>query len=333
VARKRRHQNEVFGLSFLDVICCGFGAVVLLLVIAKTAEPTLIAAQGQGLENLASKLADWLPQLEQRRQSLEQQLAAQREQRAAAHSRLARLELQVAAAEAERANQELEAEAAAVIEQRLATAKQALTAEMERLYRAGYQYSNTAVAGIPVDSEYIIFVIDTSGSMHSYAWPLVVEKLREALSVYPEVKGLQVMNDEGDYMFSQYTGQWIPDTPGRRQVILEQLATWQPFSDSNPVEGIIEALRAFYDPNKRISIYVFGDEFTGGSIQSVLDTVARINPRDNRGNLRVRIHGVGFPTQFIDSGQILPTGIRFATLMRNLCEANGGTFVGLQSLQ
>lgn len=333
MARKRRRENEVFGLSFLDAICCGFGAIVLLLVIAKTAEPTLIEARGQGLEDLATELADRLPELEQRRQSLEKQLAAQHEQLAAAHGRLARLKPQAAAAAAERAEQELEAQAAAAIEQRLATAKQELTAEMERLYRAGYQHSDTTVGGIPVDSEYIVFVIDTSGSMHSYAWSLVVEKLRETLSVYPEVKGLQVMNDEGDYMFSQYAGQWILDTPGRRQVILERLATWQPFSDSNPVEGIIGAIRAFYDPNKRISIYVFGDEFTGASIQSVLDTVARINPRDARGNPRVRIHGVGFPTQFIDSGQILPTGIRFATLMRSLCQANGGTFVGLQSLQ
>jgi F0F1-type ATP synthase membrane subunit b/b' len=332
MARKRRHENEVFGLSFLDAICCGFGAIVLLLVITKTAEPTLMKTRGQGLEELATELADRLPQLEQRRQNLEKQLAAQREQLTIARNRLARLEPLAAAAEAKRAEQELEAQAAAAIEQPLAIAKQELTAQMERLYRAGYQYSD-AVGGIPVDSEYIIFVIDTSGSMHSYAWPLVVQKLHETLSVYPDVKGLQVMNDEGEYMFPQYTGQWIPDTPGRRQVILEHLATWQPFSDSNPVEGIIGAIRTFYDPNKHISIYVFGDEFTGGSIQSVLDTVARINPRDTSGKPRVRIHGVGFPTQFTESGQILPTGIRFATLMRSLCQANGGTFVGLQGLQ
>ena len=71
-----------------------------------------------------------------------------------------------------------------------------------------------AVAGIPVDSEYIIFVIDTSNSMINYNWGLVQRKLREALDAYPEVKGMQIMNDDGHYMFPEYAGQWIPDSPG-----------------------------------------------------------------------------------------------------------------------
>ena len=41
--------------------------------------------------------------------------------------------------------------------------------------------SADAVAGIPVDSEYIIFVIDTSNSMINYNWGLVQRKLQEAL--------------------------------------------------------------------------------------------------------------------------------------------------------
>ncbi|MDP5072124.1 MAG: VWA domain-containing protein, partial [Congregibacter sp.] len=36
--RKRREMSE-FTLSFLDVICCGFGAVILLLMITKTVQP------------------------------------------------------------------------------------------------------------------------------------------------------------------------------------------------------------------------------------------------------------------------------------------------------
>jgi len=41
MARKKR-EAETFSLSFLDVICCGFGAVILLLVIAKIYEPVTI---------------------------------------------------------------------------------------------------------------------------------------------------------------------------------------------------------------------------------------------------------------------------------------------------
>ena len=41
---------------------------------------------------------------------------------------------------------------------------------------------------------------------------------------------------------------------------------------------------------------------------------------------RVRIHALGFPVR-PDAPQF--TSVRFATLMRELCARNGGTFVGL----
>ena len=124
-------------------------------------------------------------------------------------------------------------------------------------------FDDTTVGGIPVDSEYVIFVIDTSGSMYNYAWDLLLDKIIETLEIYPEVKGIQVMNDMGEYMFSRYAGKWIPDTPGRRKAIIDRLRTWNAFSNSSPVEGITQAVRRFYGPDKKISIYVFGDEFTG----------------------------------------------------------------------
>ena len=74
---------------------------------------------------------------------------------------------------------------------------------------------------------------------------------------------------------------------------------------------------------------VFGDEFTGRSIQQVIETVDRINRRDDAGNRLVRIHGVGFPVQFANPPQYQDTGIKFAILMRQLCAENDGTFVAL----
>ena len=52
------------------------------------------------------------------------------------------------------------------------------------------------------------------------AWPTVVSKMEEVLTVHPSVKGIQVMNDMGKYMFEGYAGKWIPDTPARRKEIL-----------------------------------------------------------------------------------------------------------------
>jgi hypothetical protein len=63
----------------------------------------------------------------------------------------------------------------AVITEQLAIARQSLTEEMKRLLD-GLEVRNNLIGGIPVDSEYIIFVIDTSGSMFSYAWERMMRR-------------------------------------------------------------------------------------------------------------------------------------------------------------
>ena len=218
-----------------------------------------------------------------------------------------------------------------IIEGTLARAQQELTEEMKRLLKNRPRQPDSSIGGIPVDSEYIIFIIDTSGSMQRNAWQLMQKKIRETLDVYPKVKGIQIMNDMGNYLFPQYRGKWIPDTPGRRKAIISVLGTWQSFSNSSPVEGITAAITTYYDPGKKISLYVLGDEFSGGNMQAAVDAVDRINKAGRDGTRRVRIHAVGFPTMLQDTRNTRNTGVRFATLMRVLCQRNGGTFVGLNT--
>lgn len=208
----------------------------------------------------------------------------------------------------------------------LASAKQTLTDEMQRLLGLDFKRDSGLVGGIAVDSEYIIFVIDTSGSMQSAAWNQVVRKVDETLSIYPRVKGIQVMNDMGDYMFPQYRGTWLEDGAGVRNRIIQTLSGWAPFSNSSPVEGIREAIDTYYDPSKNISIYVFGDDYTGDSVEEVVDAVDQINIADEMGRRRVRIHAVGFPVYLDQPNARI---YRFAALMRELAYRNDGTFVGL----
>ena len=183
------------------------------------------------------------------------------------------------------------------------------------------------IGGIPVDSEYIIFVVDTSGSMQENHWDTARKMMQEILDIYPKVKGIQVMDDEGAYMFDGYRGQWIADTPARRKAIMDRFKTWTSFSNSSPVEGLLAAIRTFWSADKKVSIYYFGDDYPGESIQAVIDQVDRANHSET-GERRVRIHAIGFPMpprapQF--------GNVRYTALMRALCERNGGTFVGLQS--
>ena len=329
----KRRGPEEFSLSFLDVICCGFGAVILLLIITKTVQPQIIEASAVNLEGLVADLQQQVFEIRGESRILNRDLNAKHEQLSEYEKKIAILRGQMANAKSRYDSIQLETNSNDVITQQLAVARQSLTAEMKRLLGSQHLSKNNLIGGIPVDSEYIIFVIDTSGSMFSYSWERMIAELEDTLSIYPEVKGIQIMNDMGNYMFSRYRGQWIPDTEGRRKIIVQNLRNWNVFSNSSPVEGITQAIRTFYDPNKKISIYVFGDEFTGDSIAQVVDTVDRINQEDANGNRRVRIHGVGFPVQFIRAPHLQTTGIRFATLMRELAYRNGGTFVGLNDFR
>ena len=330
--RRRRRNVEAFSLSFLDCICCGFGAIILLLVLSKIYEPVIIEKTQDDLESLIALLQQELFEIRGETTVLNRELDDVREQTSDTKLRLARLQGELNTVRGQYAATQRESEST-FDEGDLRRTKQRLTEEMRRLQPYYRRADDDAVAGIPVDSEYIIFIIDTSGSMFSYAWERMLLEMEATLDIYPEVKGIQVLNDMGNYLFSRYRGEWIPDTPARRSLILQNLRNWNVFSNSSPVEGITNAVRTFYDPDKKISIYVFGDEFTGASIQEVVQTGDRLNAEAASGERRVRIHAVGFPVQFIRPPELQATGVRFATLMRELTLRNGGSFVGLNDFR
>ncbi|MCH1459253.1 MAG: VWA domain-containing protein [Luminiphilus sp.] len=329
---KRRPAPEI-SLSFLDVICCGFGAVILLLMITKTVEPQVLEESTVIAEGRVAELTEQLFEIRGETTVLNRDLAAKQEQISEFEEQIAILQGALASSKSRYDSLQTTRNANSIVEAQLAIARQELSEEEERLLGRDAERKNQLIGGIPVDSEYIIFIIDTSGSMFSYAWDRMLREMEATLNIYPNVKGIQVMNDMGNYLFSRYAGQWIPDTPARRQLILRNLANWNAFSNSSPVEGITQAVRSFYDRDKKISIYVFGDEFTGRSIEDVVLTVDKLNAEARTGERRVRIHAVGFPVQFIRPPELQDTGIRFATLMRELTHRNGGTFVGLNDFR
>ena len=325
---KRRRNIEAFSLSFLDCICCGFGAIILLLVLSKIYEPVIIEKTQDDLESLIALLQQELFDIRGETTVINRDLKDVRIQTSDSKLRLARLQGDLRKVRGQYAATQRDSEAT-LDEGALNITKQRLTDEMRRLAPFYRRADDDAVAGIPADSEYVIFIIDTSGSMQQFNWDRAIRKLTETLDVYPQVKGLQIMNDNGSYMFQQYRGKWIPDTPGRRQAIINTMKNWRPFSDSNPVDGIIYAISTYWAPDKKISIYVFGDEFSGGSVENVIRQVDTVNRVDAAGNRMVRIHAVGFPFFFEPGRQIADTSRRFAQLMRILCDRNGGTFVAL----
>jgi len=327
--RKRRGVEE-FSVSFLDVICCGFGAIILLLMLTKTFQPEVLEVSSVDLTEQVQQREAALFEIRGKINELRRQIQLENSDLQSKLVELAELQAQLTKVLGRFDNLAAAEREISLENQQLASARQSLTDEMERLLGLDFRRDSGLVGGISVDSEYIIFVIDTSGSMQSAAWGQAVQKVSETLAIYPNVKGIQVMNDMGDYMFPTFARQWIEDSPSRRSNIVNTLRNWAPFSNSSPVEGIEEAVSAFYDPNKRISVYVFGDDYTGNSIEEVVEAVDRINLADESGRRRVRIHAVGFPV-FLDRPNART--FRFAALMRELAYRNDGTFVGLTQYQ
>ena len=264
-------------------------------MIARTGDVPILETSDISLQGVVRALQTQLFEIRGETSILNRELNAKHEQISVWDEKIARLQSELKYTKTKYQDLTEDSSVNAIITGELELALQSMTAEMQRLLAQKSDINTSLVGGIPVDSEYIIFIIDTSGSMVNANWDKMINQLVSILDVYPKVKGIQIMSDMGAYMVSQYRKKWIPDTPGRRGAMIRQLRSWNTFSNSSPVEGITRAIRDFYDPNKKISIYVMGDEFTGRSVKEVVNVVNRLNPKDANGKSRIRIHGVGFP--------------------------------------
>ena len=326
--RRKRRQWQEASISFLDVISCGFGAIVLLLVIARVGDPTLLEKAENALLGSVKAMQKQLFEIRGDYADINEQYKSRTQQLSDINERIARLKEKLASVSQQ--SQQVSLSEAREKEQ-LQLVLQVLSEEMQRL--SPQFQDNQLIGGIPADSDYIIFVIDSSGSMQVAAWQKVKMEMLNILDIYPEVKGIQILNDMGNYMFNDYRGQWIPDSPEMRENIVNTLDNWAPFSNSSPVEGIEAAIRTFYRPDRKISIYTLGDDYQGRSIRRVVKVVDSLNKANRGADRLVRIHAIGFPVHFPPGGTPNSSAIRFAALMRELSYNNGGTFIGLNGLQ
>jgi hypothetical protein len=323
--RRRRRETEVFSLSFLDCICCGFGAMILLLVLAAVQQPIILEKTESNLGGQVAKLQQELYTIRGESEVLNRELKGRVEQLSAERLRLARLAGDLSTTRGQYAASQKDAEFTNKLQQDLVATYQRLNEEQQKMLANYRPPRNTPVAGIPADSQYIVFVIDTSGSMQTDHWSEMLRRMQEILNMYPQVKGIQVMDDEGKYLFPTTAARWQSDSPARRKVILDAMQNWVTYSNSSPTEGLVQAIDDFGHDGKKVSVYYMGDDFTGPSIQDALDQIARLNTGPH-GERRVRIHGLGF---LMPDGESDVTAQRYAQMMRLVCEQNGGAFVGL----
>ena len=308
---KRNREIEIFSLSFLDIISCAFGAIILILLVIKKGD--LIPEKNLDLNKIEENILENLKIL-QNIEKLE------------AENKLLNSLIIEKSDSIEDINRELEQkkiqiESSAVLNKKkensienLEFANRSLNQAKNKVGRN--KVNDKEIGGIPVDSEYVVFIIDTSGSMKAI-WNKVTKELVNILNIHPKVKGFQILNDNGQHLLGAYENKWIPDTPSKRNNIIKILKNWNSASNSSPVEGLEIALKRYTSRKYNTSIYIFGDEFTGGSYTPVFSTIEKLSIKKN-----IRINGVGF----ISQGS---TNDRFATLMREIAENNNGAFLAL----
>jgi len=323
----KRRPIEVFSLSFLDCLCCGFGAILLLFILSigsgkagveSEIDVTTLQAMRRQLAQLEADIAHKAAQLDasinreqteqerQRIQSIVQELA----------STLANLQ------------QEYDSQQANL------SASQQAAAEANRLLKS-FKHENLPPIGLPAEATHVAFIIDTSGSMRNQITKQlhygVIEQITELLDSLPEVKSIQFIDTSGNYMLGGRKRYWLPDTPGLRQQALRSVLNYPILSVSDPEPGIRQAFRDLkpsITAGDSMSLYVIGDDFRG-STQSFLLKLDRLNRRDpNSGKRSVSISAVGFPT-LINPFQIgAPQGnTRFANIMREIAEAHDGVLI------
>ncbi|MAV84455.1 MAG: VWA domain-containing protein [Puniceicoccaceae bacterium] len=323
----KRHPIEVFSLSFLDCLCCGFGAILLLFILSigsgphgvesEVDVPTLRAMQAQ-LTILEDDVADQTALLES---------AINSEQTSIERERILSL-IQELESKLVYLQQEFDS-----LEATLSTTEQA-AASANRLLQS-FKHEDLPPIGLPAEATHVAFVVDTSGSMRNQMTGQlhysVVEQIRELLESLPEVRSIQFLDTSGNYMLSSRRGFWLPDTIGLRQQALQQILAYPIASVSDPERGLRRAIRDLKPSLKaedHMSIYVVGDDFRG-STQSLLIQLDRMNPRNtSNGKRPVSISAIGFPT-LINPFQIGATqgNTRYANIMREIAEAHDGVLI------
>jgi len=314
--RKMRAPIEVFSLSFLDIISCAFGAVVMLILLAKNGDDgefndvSQIASMITAVTKAQSSVSNLQGALSNKQEQLKQAQASSSSNADKAEALVAEI------ARAKNNVQQLTDQASGL--------KEVEVEQQRAAINAGKSTSRAdEVGGIPVDSDYVIFIVDTSGSMKNM-WGKVMTTLDEVLNNHPQVVGFQILSDNGEVLNGSSLGKWRQDTRSQRRIALTSMQRWRGSSNSSPVEGIEKALQVYGKTNS-LALYVFGDDYSGGSYDLTLARINKLNTTST-GKKISRIHGIAFKRNGVQwGGEVL----KFSTLMREVSKQNDGTFLAL----
>ncbi len=319
----RRRTIEVFSLSFLDCLCCGFGAILLIFLLTIGTGHSASTESQPDLESLQAQLQALEESLRDNRNALE---AAQNSEQIAEQMQTLQAQLKELQSREEQLKKEIKSRTANL------SKAEAEAAKARRLLES-FPFEDLPPIGLPSDATHVVFVVDTSGSMRNQFTQqihgAVIQQLSSILDSLPSVQRIQFIDTSGQYILSNSV--WMPDTPSVRRNALQRLRNYSILSVSDPEPGLQAVFRGLAKSVKNsehMSVYVVGDDFRGNT-QGFLHKLDRMNPRDPKtGERAASINAIGFPTiqgPFLIGG--LQGNNRFANIMREIAEAHQGVLI------
>ena len=184
-------------------------------------------------------------------------------------------------------------------------------------------------SGIRIDSRYLIFIIDNSGSMVEGApWSRVVKEIETIIMTFPSLEGFMIMNDTGKTIVGG--GNWVKPTKANRIDAVNKLKRVNAMTNSNPIPAIEKSINIYGRKYDDVGIFIIGDDIRESkNVDSRLLEINRINTKSD-GSKYVRINALGFLTSRrlnVQGYAFEDDNNKYLTLMRELTEQNGGTLV------
>lgn len=308
---KAKKTREIFSMSFLDIMACGFGALVLILLISEfqeskieiienSADKFLIVTDEKNLKiaeykNLSEKITEALKELIKKRSDQESVIEKLQERQLVASNL-----------------------------NKLANSKQSSIDAKSKLSVITDQID---ASGIKIDSKYLVFIIDNSGSMQtSGPWSNVIKEIENIINTFPSLQGYLIMNDSGTIIHGG--SPWLKPTKANRKISINLLKA-NPnkyLSLSNPVLGLKQVINSYGTRYSDVSVFIIGDDVLDNNrMESISNSILQINTRPS-GEIKVRINAIAFLTAK-DEKIYEQKNMNYLMLMRELTEQSGGALV------
>ncbi|MDA8916552.1 hypothetical protein N9J63_04330 [Gammaproteobacteria bacterium] len=310
---KTRKKSELFSMSFLDIMACGFGALVLILLISEFQETEI-----KVVINDANKLLDTNDLMETRINELsviDDKIDTELIELSQINNNIQKLKI--------------------ILKKRQLISKNLNDLASDNEYSINKKRSakqnqpieQNEASGIKIDSRYLVFIIDNSGSMQtSGPWSRVLQEIDSIIQTFPSLEGYLILNDAGKTIHGG--SPWLKPSKSNRSTSINLLKA-NPnkyMSLSNPVIALKVAINRYGVNYKDVGVFVVGDDVLDNNrIENISNDILKLNSLPG-GLKKVRINAIAFLTAK-DEAIYEQQNMNYLILMRELTEQSGGALV------